>query len=458
MLLWGWTDLGDRIRSGDVVSDLLRPVHPVTSYLAVDLGRAGYASLTRFTVPIVVGAIFFDLYVPVRWSTYPLYVLSMVLAVVVSFGFRFLINACGYWLLDLRGVLLISAFATSALTGLAFPLHFLPDWLAATAWVATPFPSMLQAPLDVLVEYGSAGYSLAVVAGQAAWVAILLALCRYVQRRAERKLVIQGGSSRLATYRHLLGAQLRGQASYRTSFCSTWPATRWSRRSTCWSCWRCSGSPGRWAASPRRGAAHVRVVVHLVRAGRPAGRQHRADAALRPQGLLDAVLVRPLSVLGQLLAVDFTVRRVARLAVAATVLALAMSKVDVVWTPARIVVVLITPLVGAAFFAAVFVARATVAFWWIDSGEFANGFTYGGRDFTTYPMTVYSGLFRLLFAYSLGFAFVAYYPALALLGRDDPLGLPAWAAWCSPLVAFVAAALAGIMWRFGVRHYRSTGS
>lgn len=60
-------------------------------------------------------------------------------------------------------------------------------------WVATPFPSMLQAPLDVLVERGTTGSLLGLVAGQAAWAAALLVLCRAVQRRAERKLVVQGG-------------------------------------------------------------------------------------------------------------------------------------------------------------------------------------------------------------------------------------------------------------------------
>jgi ABC-2 type transport system permease protein len=45
--LWGWNDLSDRIRSGDIAADLLRPVHPVIGYLAPDLGRAGLAMLTR---------------------------------------------------------------------------------------------------------------------------------------------------------------------------------------------------------------------------------------------------------------------------------------------------------------------------------------------------------------------------------------------------------------------------
>lgn len=193
VMLWGWTELGDRIRSGEIVADLLRPLHPVTAYLAGDLGRAAHASLTRFAVPLVVGAAFFDLYVP-RWlATYPLFVLSALLAVLVSFGGRYLVNAVAYWLLDVRGVNLFWLFATNALAGLAFPLHFLHSWMVWTIWVATPFPSILQAPLDVLVERGSTATRAAEVAGQMAWAVVLLALSVYVQRRAERKLVIQGG-------------------------------------------------------------------------------------------------------------------------------------------------------------------------------------------------------------------------------------------------------------------------
>ena len=193
ILLWGWTELADRIRTGDVVSDLLRPTHPVVSYLAVDLGRAGIGVLTRFAVPIAVGAVFFPLYVPKSLSTYPLFAISVLCAVVVSFGCRFLVNASSYWLLDNRGVTTVWLFASTVLAGLIFPLHFLPGWLTWTIWVGTPFPSVLQAPLDVLVERGSIADRFGVVAGQAAWAVMLLAIAVLVQRRAERKLVIQGG-------------------------------------------------------------------------------------------------------------------------------------------------------------------------------------------------------------------------------------------------------------------------
>jgi ABC-2 type transport system permease protein len=59
--------------------------------------------------------------------------------------------------------------------------------------VLTPFPSVIQIPLDVLVERGSPGLQLALLGVQVGWVVAILALCRWVQVRGERKLVIQGG-------------------------------------------------------------------------------------------------------------------------------------------------------------------------------------------------------------------------------------------------------------------------
>lgn len=175
-------------------------------------------------------------------------------------------------------------------------------------------------------------------------------------------------------------------------------------------------------------------------------------------GLLDAVLVRPLGALPQLLLMDLPLRKVSRCVFALCVLGYAVATAGVDWTPARVLLLVAAPLAGVVFFGSVFVVSAAVAFWWVETGELGHAFTYGGRDFTTYPITVYSGWFRRLFAYGMGFAFVSYYPALALLGRADPLGLPDPAGYATPLVAAVAAAVATLVWRTGIRHYRSTGS
>jgi ABC-2 type transport system permease protein len=193
VLLWGESELADRIRTGDVVADLLRPVDPVTSHLAADLGRAGYAVLARLLPPVLVGPIFFEAYLPARWSTALLFPVSVFLSVVTCFGCRYLVNATAYWLQDVRGPMILWTLSAGVLSGLYFPLRFLPEGLYQAMWIATPFPSLFQTPLDVLVEVDPPATAFALVGVQVAWAVLMLAACGLVQHRAERRLVVQGG-------------------------------------------------------------------------------------------------------------------------------------------------------------------------------------------------------------------------------------------------------------------------
>jgi len=193
VLLWALPDFAERIRTGDVITDLLRPIDPVWQLLAADLGRVGYAVLTRFVVPVVVGALVFDLYAPRRPLSYLLFACSMLLASIVCFGCRYLVNASAYWLLDVRGPQTAWTLTSGIFGGLFFPVWFFPHAMAIGLIVATPFPSVIQIPLDILVERGAITVQLGLLGVQGGWTAALLAVCVWVQRRGERKLVIQGG-------------------------------------------------------------------------------------------------------------------------------------------------------------------------------------------------------------------------------------------------------------------------
>ena len=176
-------------------------------------------------------------------------------------------------------------------------------------------------------------------------------------------------------------------------------------------------------------------------------------------GAFDALLLRPLSSLAQLLASQFAPRRLGRVAQGLLVYGLGLGLADIDWNLPRVLLAVVAPPAGAVVFGSLFVMGATLAFWWVESGEIANSLTYGGRDFTSYPLTMYgSTAFGRVLSYGVGFAFIAYLPALALLDVPDPLGVPDWLRWCSPLTALVAATTAAAVWRTGVRHYRSTGS
>ena len=175
-------------------------------------------------------------------------------------------------------------------------------------------------------------------------------------------------------------------------------------------------------------------------------------------GEFDVMLLRPLGTLPQLLSADVALKRVGRVAVGLVVLGWSLAVLDLDWTPARMLLVVTTPLVGATILASMWVAANAVSFWLVDGREVANSVTYGSNFSTSYPITIYGPWLRRAMCYAVPAAFVAYFPALALLGRPDPLGLPGALQWSSPVVAVVAVACAGLIWRTGVRHYQGTGS
>jgi ABC-2 type transport system permease protein len=170
------------------------------------------------------------------------------------------------------------------------------------------------------------------------------------------------------------------------------------------------------------------------------------------------MLLRPLGTLPQLLSADVALKRVGRVAAGVGVLVWSLSTLDLDWTPTRALLAITAPVAGAVILAAMWVAANAVSFWLVDGREVANSVTYGSNFSTSYPITIYGPWLRRIMCYAVPAAFVAYFPALALLGRPDPLGLPDALQWSSPLVAAVAVAAAGLVWRTGVRHYQGTGS
>ncbi|MEV8345539.1 ABC transporter permease [Streptomyces niveus] len=175
-------------------------------------------------------------------------------------------------------------------------------------------------------------------------------------------------------------------------------------------------------------------------------------------GTLDTLLVRPAPVLAQVAADRFALRRLGRITQGLLVLGYALATVDIAWTPVKVAMIPMMVLSGAVIFSAVFVAGAAFQFWAQDAAEVQNSFTYGGTTLLQYPPTVFAKDLVRGVTFVVPLAFVNWLPALYVMDRDDPLGLPDWVAFLPPLVAAGFCAVAGLAWRSGLRGYRSTGS
>ena len=190
--IFGWQDLALRIRSGDIAGDLIRPVHPLRASLAFDLGRALYHAIYRGLPPLLVGALVFKLVLPAGPLEWLAFVISVGLAIVVSYGFRAIYNIVAFWTTDHRGAMFLGAVAVNLFSGFIVPVAFFPDWLAALAH-ATPFPSMVQLPIDIFIGRATGVEVLGTLAVQLVWAVVLLVIAERLFAFGVRRLVVQGG-------------------------------------------------------------------------------------------------------------------------------------------------------------------------------------------------------------------------------------------------------------------------
>jgi ABC-2 type transport system permease protein len=176
------------------------------------------------------------------------------------------------------------------------------------------------------------------------------------------------------------------------------------------------------------------------------------------QGEFDRVLLRPVSSFVQILAADFQLRRLGRVAQGSLALVLAVVWTPVAWTPLKLLYVAVVLVSGFVMFSALLVLGAVLCFWTVQSIEIINTVTYGGTEMASYPLPIYHELLQRFFTFVVPLALASYFPALYLLDRPELQYLPGWLPGATPMAAAVLALVAWQAWRIGVRHYQSTGS
>lgn len=182
-------DLMERIRTGEIAVDLYRPADLQLWWLAGDVGRALFQMLGRGVIPFVFGAVFFPMALPTDVVPWSAFVVTLLLATVVSFAIRYLAALSVFWLMDGMGVSQVLMVTGVFFSGMVLPLNAFPGALGEVVRVL-PWAAQIQMPADVLMGETD---PLGAFVFQAAWAVVLLAAGRLMQSAATRRVVVQGG-------------------------------------------------------------------------------------------------------------------------------------------------------------------------------------------------------------------------------------------------------------------------
>lgn len=182
------------------------------------------------------------------------------------------------------------------------------------------------------------------------------------------------------------------------------------------------------------------------------GRGFDAFARILRQAQFDRILVRPRSLVAQVLCQDLKPTVLARLLQAAAMLIWSVRSGAVAWTAGKALVLALMILCGAGVFFGLFLIYAALCFFTLEGLEVMNIFTDGAREYGKYPFGVYGKGVLWLLTLLVPLALIQHWPLQFLLGRG-----PWWYGLLPPLsLLFLIPCV--LVWRLGVRHYRSTGS
>ena len=166
----------------------------------------------------------------------------------------------------------------------------------------------------------------------------------------------------------------------------------------------------------------------------------------------DRILVRPRGVIFQVLCQDIKPSVISRVVQGILMLIYGITSGPVHWTMGRAFTLGAMILCGSALFFALFLLNAGLCFFTMEGLEVMNIFTDGAREYGKYPFGIYGKGVLWITTLLVPLALVQYWPLQYLLDRGP------WQYGLLPFLSLLFLIPVYFFWKFGVAHYRSTGS
>jgi ABC-2 type transport system permease protein len=177
----------DAVRSGNVATELMRPVDFYAYHLATEYGSLLYGLLFR-GIPVALMLSRLGFYIPKNPAVWGWSMLALLLGGYIAAANMYMVGLTAFWTTETRTAYWIMSSLSLGLGGATFPLEVLPDWLYRIArW--SPFACLNYNPARIYLELS--GPEL-VVPGLV-WAAIVTVIAQALTVPARRKLEVQGG-------------------------------------------------------------------------------------------------------------------------------------------------------------------------------------------------------------------------------------------------------------------------
>lgn len=183
--------LDDKIRSGSIATDLIRPLNFMKLTIA-DFAGNNIASLILQFIPVFMLAnILYKIHYPTLLY-FTLFIISVANSAVINFLISYTVGLLSFWWYQIWPVEMFIRSVKRILSGAWVPIWFFPDVLVYISNLL-PFKYIYYIPLSIYLHKFDLKTSLVFIFQQGLWVIALIAIERITWNKSIKKLVIQGG-------------------------------------------------------------------------------------------------------------------------------------------------------------------------------------------------------------------------------------------------------------------------
>ena len=184
--------LQDKIKSGTIANEFLKPVNFMLRLLAENVGEGVFKIIFHFLPSVLLTLLFTELCPPASILHFLIMFISVIFGYLILWLISFIVQTWSFWLFSVWGIMTIKNVIVKILAGTLLPLWFMPEGLRKII-AFTPFEAIYFTPVQIYLGEVRGEELIGKMMVQLLWVVVLWIIAQFFWKKGTKKLVVQGG-------------------------------------------------------------------------------------------------------------------------------------------------------------------------------------------------------------------------------------------------------------------------
>lgn len=184
--------IGRKVITGEIASDLIRPISLVGYLSAEYAGSSTYRFFFNLIPVAGIGFFLFRIQFSFQFSTLFLFLISIINVSILYFLLTYCVGLLSFWYEKIGNLNILIDSSITLFSGSVIPLWFFPQFFSALIEFS-PFPYLYFFPISLALGKLSIGDIYVGLFIQLFWIIAVYSLSKLIYKKGIKKLTIQGG-------------------------------------------------------------------------------------------------------------------------------------------------------------------------------------------------------------------------------------------------------------------------